>query len=280
MRKRKVKWLRLILFCFLVSGGIFGAIVLLETKMPHVLAFMKDEEHSLDTIPEPQKTYLRQIEKNQADKEAVKTMIDHYQDYPEVLLKTAANNPDTFAFVFHYPQKQNTIEETARIEDISTLPKLYQWDERWGYAPYGDGIIATTGCATTAFSMVVSYLAQDASLTPLYISRYAQSNGYYIEDAGTSWQLFHDFSAQLGLNCNDLALQQDIILQSLSMGHPVLASMGPGDFTTTGHLIVLSGIDEAGNVRIHDPNSRTRTNQTWNLERVISQMAAAWEFTQ
>lgn len=39
------------------------------------------------------------------------------------------------------------------------IPALIQWDERWGYAPYGsETIIAVSGCGPTALSMVISGL--------------------------------------------------------------------------------------------------------------------------
>ncbi|MCD8152609.1 MAG: C39 family peptidase [Clostridiales bacterium] len=37
--------------------------------------------------------------------------------------------------------------------------------------------------------------------------------------------------------------------------------MGPGDFTTGGHFIVLTGIDSDGNVIVNDPNSRINSEK-------------------
>ena len=53
----------------------------------------------------------------------------------------------------------------------------------------------------------------------------------------------------------------------------------PGDFTTTGHFIVLAGIANDGQVIVHDPNSAERSGRTWDLERVLSQCANLWAFS-
>ena len=54
--------------------------------------------------------------------------------------------------------------------------------------------------------------------------------------------------------------------------------MGPGDFTTKGHFIVLSGVNENGDVIVHDPNSEQRSLQPWDPDRIISQCLNLWSF--
>lgn len=278
-RKRRLKWHRLFMVCILFAGAVFGGFYAYEIYLPKVLAYVNPQPASISDLPENVQGYFHDMKVLYPDAEEVDHMMRNYQAYPELLLKLAAKNPDAFSFVYRYPVRKNKVDETAQISSLDFIPTLYQWDERWGYASYGDGIIGTHGCATTAYSMILSYLTQDSSLTPLAISRYSDEHGYFLPEAGTSWQLFYDMSVAYGITCSDIALQEQAIRSALWLGHPVLASMKPGDFTTTGHLIVLVGFDEAGNLIVRDPNSETRTNQTWNLAEVVPQMAAAWEFT-
>ena len=61
---------------------------------------------------------------------------------------------------------------------------------------------------------------------------------------------------------------------TLSAGYPVIEICGPGLFTRGGHFILLTGIDEQGNVRINDPGSKNRTykitGQTYDIDTIMS----------
>ena len=52
--------------------------------------------------------------------------------------------------------------------------------------------------------------------------------------------------------------------------------MLPGDFTTEGHFIVLSGRTADG-YQVRDPNSIERSEKTWTYDRLSGQIASLWE---
>lgn len=54
--------------------------------------------------------------------------------------------------------------------------------------------------------------------------------------------------------------------------------MRPGDFTSTGHFIVLVGIED-GKIRVNDPNSRARSQVLWEYDRLESQINNLWSYT-
>ena len=43
--------------------------------------------------------------------------------------------------------------------------------------------------------------------------------------------------------------------------------MGPGEFTSNGHFIVLTGLQN-GRLKINDPNSRKNSEKTWDWRGV------------
>ena len=55
----------------------------------------------------------------------------------------------------------------------------------------------------------------------------------------------------------------DTVVKALQDGRPVISYQGPGLFTSGGHFIVLTGVDENGKIHVNDPNgSHTRTVYT------------------
>jgi hypothetical protein len=55
--------------------------------------------------------------------------------------------------------------------------------------------------------------------------------------------------------------------------------MYPGDFTYTGHFIVLTGVDANGDIIVNDPNSRKNSEKHWSLETLIPQIRSIWKYT-
>lgn len=198
--------------------------------------------------------------------------------YPEELLELLANNEEAADFVLDFPEKKNAKPE-KNIGEIKKgeIPLLLQWDERWGYATYSDNIIAINGCGPTALSMVASGLTGDSSITPYKVAKYAEKNGYYVEGTGTSWSLMTEGCLHFGVQSRELVLDQNIIFAELENGNPIICSMRPGDFTTTGHFIVLTGTD-GGKIQVNDPNSKQRS-KLWEYDTLEYQINNLWVFT-
>ena len=88
-----------------------------------------------------------------------------------------------------------------------------------------------------------------------------------------------DGAAKLGLASEELPADESSVLSALSQGRPVICSVGPGDFTTTGHFIVRAGLDGSGGVSVHDPNSEERSHQAWDVGRILSECRNLWAFS-
>ena len=202
------------------------------------------------------------------------------QGYPESLIALVERNPETKDFVLDYPKKHKNAAAKSIGDDVVTgeIPALIQWDERWGYAPYGsETIIAVSGCGPTALSMVISGLLQDASITPAVVADYASSNGYLDENLDTKWELMTNGVEHFGISGSILGLDENAMINVLSVGCPIICSMGPGIFTTTGHFIVLTGYQD-GAFTVHDPASKVRTSQTYTFQEISGQIKNMWYF--
>lgn len=208
----------------------------------------------------------------------INTIISNYNDYPEELIDMLSRNIDMLDFVLKYPEKNGKVySDNIGKVNKGTIPLLLQWDERWGYANYGDNIIAVNGCGPTALSMVITGLTGDNTITPYTISKFSIEHGFYIDGTGTSWNLMTGINGYFGIRSKELSLDKNIIFNNLRNGNPIICSMRSGDFTTTGHFIVLTGIED-GKIKVNDPNSMVRSSLLWDYDRIAPQIKNLWVF--
>ena len=201
--------------------------------------------------------------------------------YPEELIKDLKRNPEILEFVWGYltakPQAAGGITEAEKPQPV---PLLLQWDARWGYVPYGKHNIGISGCGPTCLSMVLYSLTGDKSLTPDFLAQRAMNEGYYVDGVGTSWSFLTNVCKDYGVKA---ALTEIItpekIKEYTDAGGLIICSMGPGDFTDTGHFIVIRGISDTGKILINDPFSKANTEKEWEYETVATQMKQSWAYT-
>ncbi len=203
------------------------------------------------------------------------------RQYPRELEELLQSNPETRSFVMDYPSKKDShpvIDLTGEVTK-GTIPLFLQWDERWGYEIYGDDLLALTGCGPTCLSMVRCGLSGDTDWNPYQVAQMAQRQGYYQSGAGSTWTLMSEGAESMGLIVSDVVFDEAHIRAILEEGSPIICSMGPGDFTTAGHFIVLTGVDGDGKIRVCDPNSRKRSEKTWELTKLMAQIKNLWAYS-
>lgn len=225
--------------------------------------------------------YVRQINNKVGNRESAKTIIDNIEKYPEDVLDLLISNTETLEFALGYLNREDYVNAKITLSkpEDGEIPLYQQWDTRWGYREYGDNLIAINGCGPTCLSMVAVGLLKDTSLNPAKICEYSENNGYYDSVNGTLWDLMRKGASGLGLKVTEIGLDKEVIINHLNKGHPIIATMGPGDFTTTGHFIVLTGINDQEEVTVNDPNNISRSNKKWDLDTITSQVKNLWAFS-
>ena len=148
--------------------------------------------------------------------------------YPETLLAALANNQELVEFVKGYPAADGTVKGgLSNDEEKQKFPLFLQWDQRWGYSPYGGSYIGIAGCGPTCLSMVIFSLTRDSSATPDALAAYSMSHGFYTEGVGTDWLFMTDAAAQYGIHASELGLDEAVMKQYLNQGHPIICAMRP-----------------------------------------------------
>lgn len=237
------------------------------------------------TVPEGFEEYADQLEKMRKKYPQVENILLNLYEYSESMLKLAANNPDALDFVENYPKYKSDIKPSGSVtqEELDSaengIPRFQQWDSRWGYLTYGNDNIGINGCGPTCLSMVAAGLLKDTSKSPDAVAEFSVENNYCTVASGTAWSLMSSGAKKLGLKSESVVVGRDSIKAALEKKQPVICSMKPGDFTTTGHFIVLTGLTEDGRLMINDPNSITRSEKRWDIDTIVGQVKSAWTYT-
>lgn len=206
-----------------------------------------------------------------------KDIYDNAAVFSDDLLRYVAVTPEMKRFVIDYIAKISIVFEgnftlTAPVDDV---PLYLQFDEQWGYADYGDSVIAIRGAGPTCLAMAYTYIKQDGSQNPIKIGDMAMNYGYLTEDGATADVLFTDGAANLGIKSTEFAVDKDAMIAALEDGKVIICAVNSGDFTKTSSYIVIKGYKD-GLFLVNDPMSEARSSVGWDFPRLSSQIAKMW----
>ena len=181
-KRKKARFLRKAVAAVFCVAAVIAAVLFLKERF-------LDENYRAGGLGQAVNGFLKEGKEMYKAKEAYQS-IDKTDENADTLKDLLDKNPETWEFVKNYSKMKDaspadTIGEVAAGE----IPLLLQWDERWGYSVYGDNMIAVNGCGPTAVAMVVSGLLCDPSVTPYKVAKFAEEQGYYAGESGTSWRL-------------------------------------------------------------------------------------------
>lgn len=145
-----------------------------------------------------------------------------------------------------------------------------QRDERYADQLYGTDPIGGYGCGPTCMAMVVSSLT-GRTVDPVEMARWAYNNGYWVKGGGSLHALIPAAAEHWGLSVTGCsASEPQRILDALAEGKLVVAIMGAGHFTDSGHFILLRGVKD-GQIMVADPYSVNYSGRLWDLSLILSE---------
>ena len=278
-RRRHRKILRFIIFsCSIIAVAVFVAVGSRMITSGDGGTNKYDVEAGNNTYDNAVIENSKISEKNKIQNE--QSMLDDIMNstqYPKQLQELALKNEEALEFVYDYPAehvKEHTIDLTEEAS-MDSVPLLVQWDKRWGYEKYSGNFFAASGCGPTTLSMVVVYLTHNRDASPLAVAKYSKEAGYSVDGSGSSWTLISEGCRHYGVKAKAVALDESRMKAELDEGHPIVVNVGPGDFTDTGHFMVITGYDDEG-FSINDPNSIEKSGKRWLFKNISSQIRAVW----
>lgn len=150
-----------------------------------------------------------------------------------------------------------------------------QVDERWAEEPYGSDHIGGYGCGPTVMAMVTATLA-DADTDPARMAGHCVEQGYWASKHGSYRTIVQGIAEEYGLTCTPLSPEdasQSTVIQHLSSGQLIVALVGPGHFTNSGHFILLRGVTLDGSILVADPASQERSLIAWDLSLILEELS-------
>lgn len=156
---------------------------------------------------------------------------------------------------------------------IMELVYYNQTSPDWAELPYGTDDIARYGCGPTTMAMVVSSMTGQ-KIEPPEMASWAASTGHWAKQSGSYLTIVKDAAQAHGLTAYSIADHTpDAITTALLNGDLIVALMGPGHFTRSGHFILIHGVTLSGTLLVADPNSLERSLTEWDAQLLIDELS-------
>ncbi len=176
--------------------------------------------------------------------------------------------------LFQFVESDGNYENYEGIVFVDgSTPVVYfsQLDSRWATLPYGTDDIGGYGCGPTSMAIVISTLT-GTTYDPVFMANWAYQNGFWAKGSGSYHSLIPESAKAFGLSVTGAtASEGQRIVDALSKGKLVVAIMGKGHFTTSGHFMVLRGVTSDGKILIADPASQSKSQQSWELSIILNE---------
>ena len=112
---------------------------------------------------------------------------------------------------------------------------------------------------------------QILTISTIEMAEWSYENGYWCSKSGSYHALIPAAAKAWGLpveGCS--ASEPQRIVDALSEGKLVVALMTKGHFTSSGHFIVLRGVENE-QILVADPASTTRSQKAWDLSIILNE---------
>ncbi|MDL2250251.1 C39 family peptidase [Lachnospiraceae bacterium OttesenSCG-928-J05] len=164
-------------------------------------------------------------------------------------------------------------EPPSGSEKIIPLTAYSQLDPQWASYLYGNvDPLSTHGCGPAVLATAISTLNKQV-VTPPEVASWSSTHGFFSPGFGSAHELIPSGAKAYGLKVEHLpSITTESLRLALTYDKLLIFLMGPGNFTSSGHFIVVNGYDADGQFIIFDPASPERTSIRWSSELLLSQL--------
>lgn len=201
-----------------------------------------------------------------------RTGLDEIQSLTGLRLTSHHEQAISFVLGLNQPHKTITYSGTTTKGEV---PKIYQWDERWGYFEYCNMPLGFSGCGVTIMAMARMGLTGKTDMGPAEMAQLAVDTGEAEGGTLSSFYINSDVSEATGVYGERLSsTSASLLVQNISKSSYVAINVRANTLASGGHYILAVGVNDDGTIEIRDPNSPTNTAKSWDAEEIASYATA------
>lgn len=254
-----------------------------------VSAVSNAAENTVHTIKREINSVIQEIEDRRAAKELEKALLEAAQSAPpeeenapdsedvlmdaQIVTAPLILSPSSSICDPAVTQLQTLHDQQVLTGGMVDVVYYNQSDPLWGDLKYGSDKISSHGCGPTAMAMVVDSLSE-TDTDPHMMAQWAVSHGHWARHSGSYHSIVLDTAEGFGLAADSFLSRDIVALQdALLSGKLLVALMGPGHFTQSGHFIVLRGVTLSGEILVADPSSLERSLMAWDAQLLFDELS-------
>ena len=162
------------------------------------------------------------------------------------------------------PEQSTPVADWAK----GTLPHLYQANQGWSYAPFGEATVGEAGSAPTSLCMVYVKATGSRSYTPAGFATFGNEQGLTGRDAESTLAYLSAGAEAFGLACTPVEPTALALRQALGRGSTVIALVG-GAQGTVG-CVVVDDVNEDSALTVIDPASAAHAPESRSFDEVLA----------
>ncbi|MDO4538118.1 MAG: hypothetical protein Q4B54_08145 [Coriobacteriales bacterium] len=211
--------------------------------------------------------------------ELIAQIAEHANEYnDDRLLLLALSEPTSVPFVAAYPSSDKASHPYDETVKQGEIPKLFNWDERWGAVTYGNGPLAVTGSGPTTLAMAYMGLTGKTDFSPTEIAQQASKSNYADGDSGSKGELFTKLGSSMGLTVSEYTPSSET-LYTLGTNTVFAVELKASTLTDDAHWVLIVNINQDGSVTVFDPTSTMVSNRPWDMNTITESSSAFYSLS-
>ena len=196
----------------------------------------------------------------------------------ERLIDLAIAEPEAIDFVVGFPKADGSTKPYDEAVTQGEYPKLFTFDERWGYATFADGVMGVTGSGPVSLSMASMGLSGKTTYDPATIAQAITAANLASGSTGMDDSFLTNHSSDAGVTATTVEVSSDGLYNALAEGNPVVIKLkaDSGIGLSGAHWALIPVLNDDNSIQVFDPTSAVASSRPWALGTIASRIDSAY----
>ena len=196
----------------------------------------------------------------------------------ERLIDLAIAEPEAVDFVAGSVKADGSTQAYDATVPQGEYPQLYNFDPRWGYLQYADGILGVTGSGPLSLSMASMGLSGKNTYDPVTVAQAISDAKLASGSTGMDDSFLVNHASDAGLVATMLEASSDGIYTPLSEYLPVVIKLkaDSGVGSNYAHWALITRLNSDSSITVYDPTSAVASSHSWSLGAIATRCDTAY----